>query len=122
MKQPDCNHVSCERGIESLVRVPDCLSQLSYILVDRRSGERTILWKRDPWLPLLPRHLRKSWIENSTLPLIDGHDAIAAAHAAKWARKRSMSVVTDADNLYSGIEALLEHPDCLFTPANFPPD
>lgn len=72
--------------IEShLIRVPKCLSQLSYIIVDRRSGERTILWKRDPRLTLRPRHLQREWINRSRVLLVDGHDAAAAAHAARRA-------------------------------------
>ena len=104
-----------------LIRVPNCPSQLSYILVDGRSGERTILWKRDPRLTLLPRHLQQSWIIQSGALLVDGHDAAAAAHAARWARAAQIPVVADVDNLYSGVKALLQHTDYLFASHEFPP-
>lgn len=107
--------------IEShLIRVPNCLSQLSYILVDGRSGERTILWKRDPRLTLHPRDLRREWIERSKVLLVDGHDAAAAAQAARWARSAQIPVVADVDNYYSGVGALLEYTDYLFASAEFP--
>lgn len=107
--------------IEShLIRVPCCLSQLSYILVDGRSGERTILWNRDPRLTLRPKYLRRGWIECSKVLLVDGHDAVAAAEAARWARAAQIPVIADVDNLYPGIKALLEHTDYLFASAEFP--
>jgi sulfofructose kinase len=110
-----------KHGIKShLVRVRNCLSQLSYILVDARSGERTILWKRDPRLTLLPKHLRRAWIIQSKTLLVDGHDTPAAAQAARWARCARIPVVTDVDNLYPGVEALLEQTDYLFASREFP--
>lgn len=107
--------------IEShLIRVRNCLSQLSYILVDTRSGERTILWKRDRRLTLLRRHLKRSWIANAKILLVDGHDTAAAAQAARWAKLAGIPVVADVDNLYAGIEALLEYTDYLFASPEFP--
>ncbi len=103
-----------------LIRVADCASQLSYILVDGRSGERTILWKRDPRLTLLPRHLQRRWIIKSRILLVDGHDAASAAHAARWARAARIPVVADVDNLYPGVEVLLENIDYLFASQEFP--
>lgn len=107
--------------IEShLIRIPDCSSQLSYILVDSSSGERTILWKRDPRLTLRPKHLRREWVTRSKILLIDGHDTAAAAQAARWARSAGIPVVADVDNIYPGIEALLENTDYLFAAGTFP--
>lgn len=103
-----------------LTRVPRCPSQLSYILIDSRSGERTILWKRDPRLTLRPKHLRREWVTRSRILLVDGHDTAAAAHAARWARSAKVPVVADIDNIYPGIEALLENTDYLFAAASFP--
>lgn len=110
-----------KHGIEPhLVRVRNCSSQISYILVDARSGERTILWRRDPRLALRPRHLRRELIERSRVLLVDGHDAVAAAHGARWARAVQVPVVADMDNLYPGFEELLECTDYLFASAEFP--
>lgn len=102
-----------------LIRVPHCSSQLSYILVDSRSGERTILWKRDPRLTLRPRHLRREWVTRSKILLVDGHDTAAAAHAAHWARSDGIPVVADVDNIYPGVKALLEKTDYLFATVAF---
>lgn len=106
--------------IEShLVRIPRCSSQLSYILVDSRSGERTILWKRDPRLTLRPKHLQREWVTRSKILLVDGHDTTAAVQAARWARAAGIPVVADVDNIYPGLEALLENTDYLFAAGAF---
>lgn len=107
-------------NVEShLIRVPRCSSHLSYILVDAQSGERTILSKRDPRLTLRPRHLQRKWITRSRILLVDGHDTAAAAQAAYWARSAGVPVVADVDNIYPGLEALLQNTDYLFAAAAF---
>jgi len=108
-------------GIEAqFAHVKNCSSQFSFILVDSQSGERTILWKRDPRLTLQAQHLKKNWILNSRVLLVDGHDTGAAARAAKWARSANIPVVADVDNVYPGLEALLKQTGHLFASREFP--
>ncbi|HEV2298242.1 MAG TPA: carbohydrate kinase family protein [Candidatus Acidoferrales bacterium] len=103
-----------------LIRHHKCTSLHSYILLDSRSGERTILSHHDPRLALRPSQLKREWISNSRLLLVDGHDAEAATAAAKWARKLQIPVVADIDTRYPGVEVLLEHTDYLFSSQDFP--
>lgn len=100
--------------------VADCQSQSSFILVDEQTGERTVLWKRDPRLELFPREIRKQWVVRARLLHVDGHDCRAAATAAKWARQAGIPVTADLDNLYPGVEALLENVDFAITSRDFP--
>ena len=108
-------------GVEahwSVVR--NCQSQSSFILVDEQTGERTVLWKRDPRLELLPREIRKEWVVRSKLLHVDGHDCRAAATAARWACQAKIPVTADLDNLYPGVEVLLENVDFAITSREFP--
>jgi len=108
-------------GVEShWIAVPQCQSQSSFILVDERNGERTVLWKRDPRLELLPREIRRDWVVRSRFLHVDGHDCAGAATAARWAREASIPVSADLDNLYPGVEALLENVDYLISSREFP--
>jgi sulfofructose kinase len=100
--------------------VPDCQSQSSFILVDEGTGERTVLWKRDPRQELLPHEVRKEWVVRSRLLHVDGHDCASAAAAASWAREVHIPVTADLDNLYPGVEALLENVDYSITSLDFP--
>ena len=62
-----------------------------YILVDEASGERTVLWKRDPNIALRPADLRRGMdFTASRALLMDGHDTEAAAQAARWAREEKI--------------------------------
>jgi sulfofructose kinase len=102
------------------VTVANCQSQSSFILVDQHTGERTVLWKRDPRLELLPGEIQREWILNGKLLHLDGHDCAGAAAAARWARAASIPVTCDLDNLYAGVEALLDSVDYAITSKEFP--
>lgn len=108
-------------GIEAhWVPVPQCQSQSSFILVDEQSGERTVLWKRDPRLELLPSEIQREWVTCSRLLHVDGHDCAGATQAAHWAQSAHIPVTADLDNLYPGVEALLEHVNYAITSKEFP--
>lgn len=110
-----------KEGVEAhLTEVPDCESQLSYILVERTSGERTVLWKRDPRLDISEAELRPEWIERARLLHVDGHPTAPAIAAARIARRAGVPVMADLDNYYSGVEVLLEHIDFLISSSEFP--
>jgi sulfofructose kinase len=99
-------------GIEAhWVVVPHCQSQCSFILVDEVTGERTVLWRRDPRQELFPSEIQREWVVQARLLHVDGHDCAGATDAARWARAAHIPVTADLDNLYPGVEALLENVD-----------
>jgi len=100
--------------------VPDCPNQAAYIVIDRKTGERTILWRRDPRLDIRPEELRPEMVQEARLLHVDGHDTAAAAQAARWAREADLPVTADVDNIYPGLEALLEATDYLISSESFP--
>jgi sulfofructose kinase len=107
-------------GVEThLVTAPGCASQQAVILVDD-AGERTVLWKRDNGLTLQPEELQREWIVNARALHVDGHDTAAAAAAAGWARDAGVPVIADLDDLYLGVETLLEKIDYLITSRDIP--
>src|SRR5579863_6706167 len=100
-------------GIDArIVTAAGCSSQQSFILVES-SGERTVLWKRDPRLTLRPEDLRKEWITDARALLVDGHDTEAAITAATWAREAGIPVIADLDELYPGVDRLIPQIDYL---------
>jgi len=108
-------------GVEAhLIEVPNCPSQSAFIIVDECTGERTILWQRDERLDLQPEELPREWIRGARLVHVDGHPCAPAAAAARWAREASAVVTADLDNLYPGIEALLEVVDFMIGSREFP--
>jgi len=84
------------------------------------TGDRTVLWKRDKRLTLLPEELQREWIVNAHILHLDGHDTTAAVLAATWAREVGVPVAADVDELYPGIEELLPKIDFLITSRDIP--
>jgi sulfofructose kinase len=109
-----------ERVEASWIVARGCASQAAYILVDEPSGERTVLWKRDPAIALQPKDLKRHFISGARVLLVDGHDTAAATQAARWARDQGIPVVADLDNRYPGVEALLQFTDFPITSKEFP--
>jgi sulfofructose kinase len=108
-------------GVEAhWIKARGSVSQSAFILVDEKSGERTVLWKRDASIALRPKDLRRGWIRRARVLLVDGHDTAAATRAARWAREEGIPVVGDFDNRYPGVEALLEYVDFPITSRDFP--
>jgi len=107
-------------GVESqLIKVPGAASPKSLILVDRL-GERTVLCRRDERLILRPQELEREWIVNARVLHVDGYDTAAAIVAAGWARGAGIPVVADLDEIYPGVEELIEKVDYLIVSRDFP--
>ncbi len=107
-------------GVEArIIPAPGCASAQSLILVDSE-GERTVLCRRDERIALQPSDLMREWIVNACLLHIDGYDTQAALQAARWARAAGIPVVADLDDLYPGVEELIEYIDYLIVSRDFP--
>jgi sulfofructose kinase len=107
-------------GVEThLFTANDCPSQESLILVDR-DGERTVLTRRDEALSLHPEDLEKEWIVSAGALHVDGYDTAAATLAAQWARSAGVPVIADLDEIYPGVEQLIENIDYLIVSRDFP--
>jgi sulfofructose kinase len=107
-------------GVETqLIPVADCASRQSIILVDGE-GERTVLWRKDERLDLHPADLRQEWFTDARALHVDGYDTAAATAAARWARAAGIPVIADLDELYPGVEDLIEQIDYLIVSRDFP--
>ncbi|HEX5284333.1 MAG TPA: PfkB family carbohydrate kinase [Bryocella sp.] len=107
-------------GVEAkLVNVAEASSPKSLILVDP-DGERTVLCRRDERLILQPEELRSEWITDARALHVDGHDTAAAIQAASWAREAGLAVIADLDEIYPGVDALIEKIDYLIVSRDFP--
>ena len=102
-----------------LINVSGAPSARSLILLDR-SGERTVLCRRDDRLTLQPAELQREWIVNARALHVDGHDTAAATLAARWAREAGVLVTADLDETYEGIHELLSNIDYLIVNHDFP--
>ena len=98
----------------------NCPNQTAYILIDQSTGERTVLWRREECLALLPESIQPAMITSARLLHIDGHDTQAVARAAQIARANGIPVTIDIDTIYHGFDKVLQHVDYLVTSSEFP--
>ena len=113
-------HAFAQAGVDArLVTVENAASPRSLILVDG-SGERTVLCRRDERLILRPEELERDWIVGARALHVDGYDTAAATLAAGWAREAGIPVIADLDEIYPGVEALIEKIDYLIVSRDFP--
>lgn len=107
-------------GVDArVVTVSGAQSPQSLIIVDE-GGERTVLNLRDERLLLRPEDLERTWITNARCLHVDGLETAAATQAAKWAHEAGIPVVADLDEMYEGVDELLQCVDYLIVSRDFP--
>ncbi len=106
----DCRHARIREGVEN---------QLAVILVDRASGERTILMHRPDALTLRADELDRAVVTSGRVLHVDGYDADAAHTAATWARAAGIPVVVDVDTGVERVERLLALTDAVILAREF---
>jgi sulfofructose kinase len=97
-----------------------CPNQTAYIIIDERTGERTVLWQRFDCLHLNPEDICPDDVRNARLLHIDGYDIDAAAYAAAIARRNRVPVSLDVDAVYPGFDSVLQHVDYLVAGSGWP--
>jgi len=94
-------------------------NQLSVILVDARTGERTVLWHRPPALALAPDEVPRAIVTGARVLHLDGADGEAAVAAAAAARAAGVPTVADIDMALPELERLLPLVDVLIVSWEF---
>ncbi|MEB2283477.1 MAG: hypothetical protein B6D46_06885 [Polyangiaceae bacterium UTPRO1] len=94
-------------------------NQCAVILVDRISGERTILMHRPAALTLRVEELDRAVVTAGRVLHLDGYDVDAARTAAAWARAASIPVVVDVDTGVDDVERLLRLTDAVILAREF---
>jgi sulfofructose kinase len=102
-----------------LIVRPGCPNQSAYIVVDRQTGERTVLWHRADSLCLQPTEISPDDIASARILHIDGYDTDAAAHAACLARQFGIPVSLDVDTVYPDFGRVLQNVDYLVASSNW---
>jgi sugar/nucleoside kinase (ribokinase family) len=107
-------------NLDHVLLRPGCPNQSAYIIIDRSTGERTVLWQRDDCLKILPEEITDDMISCARLLHIDGHDTPAVARAAEIARRHGIPVTVDVDTIYHGFDRVLPNVDYLVASSEFP--
>jgi len=95
-------------------------NQVAFILIDARSGERTIIWNRDEKLAYKPHEAPIKFASQGCVLHLDAHDPPACTRMALAARAEHTIISADIDNIYDGLPELLPLIDILLTSREFP--
>jgi sugar/nucleoside kinase (ribokinase family) len=95
-------------------------NQLAFIIVDGRSGERTIIWDRDERLSYRAEEAPIALASRGRILHLDAHDPPAGVRMALAARAEGTIVTADVDNIYEGLPDLLPLIDVLISSREFP--
>ncbi len=106
--------------VSSVTMEPNATNQFATIIVDRASGERTILWDRDERLMYREGGLQKEGICSGKLLHLDGHDVHAAIQSARWAKEEGIPTVVDLDKVEPLTFELIRKIDFVITSSGFP--
>jgi sulfofructose kinase len=100
--------------------VPGATNQFAVILVDGRTGERTVLWDRDPALTVEPADVPRDAIVSGRILIVDCHQTAASAQAARYARDAGLPTIIDVEKVRPGIADLLQNIDVIIAAQEFP--
>lgn len=95
-------------------------NQFAVILVDGRTGDRTVLWDRHPALTLTPNKVPREAVISGRMLIVDCHETAAATQAARYARAAGIPTVIDVEKVRPGISELLREIDVIIAAQDFP--
>jgi len=108
----DVSNVAVARG---------ATNQFAFILIDKKSGERTIIWHRDKKLLYEEGELSREDVCKGKILHVDGHDIEATIKAIEWAREEGIYTVIDIDKVEEKTPELIRDVDFLITSSTFGP-
>ena len=100
--------------------VQGATNQFAIILVDARSGERTVLWDRHPALTFEAADVPRAAVTSGRMLIVDCHETAAATHAARYAREARVPTIVDVEKVRPGIADLLQQIDVIIAAQDFP--
>lgn len=95
-------------------------TQVGFIIIDGRNGERTVIWERDDRLAYTAEDAPVKAAARGKVLHFTPHDAAACLLTAKAAKAANTVVSIDIDNIFPGVEELLPHVDIFISSAEFP--
>jgi sulfofructose kinase len=100
--------------------IPGTTNQFAVILVDARTGERTVLWDRHPGLAMEPADVPVDTVTAGRVLMLDCVDTAASTQAARVARQAGIPTFLDVEKIRPGVLDLLQQIDAIIAAQDFP--
>jgi sugar/nucleoside kinase (ribokinase family) len=96
-----------QRGVDVSASLVRGANRHAAILVDERTGDRVVLWDRDPAIALRPDDVPPGLVESARLLHVDDTDVAVALHASKLARQAGAMVTSDIESTAAPVTDLI---------------
>ena len=107
-------------NVEYAEQIKGAQTQIAFIVIDIRNGERTVIWKRDKNLSYAPEDVPVELMQKTKIFHATPHDALACARLAKEAKTNGAIVSIDIDNIFDGLTEMIPLVDIFISSAEFP--
>src|SRR5688500_18492887 len=87
-------------------RVRGAQTQIAFIVIDEKTGERTVIWKRDPMLAFGSDDAPAAAVSDCSVLHMTPHDTVACIRMATEAYGPGTIVSLDIDNVFDRIDEL----------------
>ena len=104
------DHIIVEKGKRS---------QFAFIVIEKETGKRTVLWSRSTVTPLRADEINRDVINTAKVLLLDGLMKDGSVVAAEYAREVGATVVVDAGSMREGTMALVNLSDYFIASNDF---
>ncbi len=97
-------------------KIEDCPNYLATVIVDKISGERSILMYKDSRLELSDHIIMDDWLDNIDLLYTDGHEPVYSCKCIKRAYEKNIPIIADAEEVNSYLKNYLPYITTLIAP------
>jgi ribokinase len=108
--------------LKGLVQRRKSASQIAFIMIEQKTGKRTIFWKRPQGPPLSEREIRDDFFKEADFLLLDGLMKEASLAAAEKARSMNIPVMLDAGRMRPGMLEIARLSDYVVASEEFAKD
>lgn len=107
-------------NVDFAEQIEDAQTQIAFIIIDVRNGERTVIWKRDEKLSYSPAEVPLDLMKRAKIFHATPHDALACAKLAREAKTNGAIISIDIDNIFDGVLEMIPLVDVFISSAEFP--
>lgn len=106
-------------NIDHLIVEKGKKSQFAFIVIEKETGKRTVLWSRATVTPLRSEEINRDVINSAKVLLLDGLMKESSMVAAEYARAARVKIVVDAGSMREGALALVSLSDYFIASDDF---